>query len=182
MKIYEYHSRNKHPGRQLWIEHDQSRLRRRVNQNQTQVVFSRKKITQEGRVLVNLLNTDAVREKALAKKNLSSLGQEREITFASNGTMQTATIIMPINKSLLPKGMSVNDAKIAYYNPVSGDWEIQNNSQAQGDNITVMSRTFHLPPRRSFRRRQSDPMLRLPNPAKTNQVTIVHSWAERSTH
>ncbi len=75
--------------------------------------------------------SDATRKTALLRKNLTLLGSEVEFTMSS-GTLASATIYVPFDASLIPAGYTTANVRVAYYNPSTGLWEIQDNVTVQG--------------------------------------------------
>ncbi len=92
-------------------------------------------VTQSAKININPLPSDAGgrRGSAMARQNLQSLGAGRDIVMVSSGSLKQATLTLPIDPSLLPKGLTLSQARIAYFNAATGVWEVQPNARLVGN-------------------------------------------------
>ncbi|OGS04433.1 MAG: hypothetical protein A3J70_00875 [Elusimicrobia bacterium RIFCSPHIGHO2_02_FULL_61_10] len=107
----------------------------RVWQGRTQVVVMPGQMSGEGRMGINALGSDAGRRNALNEQNLMLLGEEMDFTLSS-GSLNRATVLLAYDGGLIPQGLGLSQARIAYFNPSTGRWEVQENVAVQGDLLT----------------------------------------------
>ncbi len=91
-------------------------------------------VTHSAQITINALPPDVNgrRATAMTRQNLRSLGAGRDIVMVSSGVLKGATLTLPIDPSLLPKGVTMAQARIAYFN-ATGAWEIQQNVRVVGN-------------------------------------------------
>lgn len=106
----------------------------------------------------------AKRQEAMKRKNILAVGEGREFTFTSSGTMARALVTLPFDRGLMPRGAQLSQLRIAYYNPYSGEWEIQENTGVAGDVLQCEVTHFSL----------YAPVLALPSPSAAKPETYAY--------
>ncbi|MFA6004705.1 MAG: fibronectin type III domain-containing protein, partial [Elusimicrobiota bacterium] len=72
---------------------------------------------------------------ALKRQGLVSLGAGRDIVMTSSGTLNSATLVLPFDPSLLPAGRDLSNVRIAYFNPATNAWELQEAAVVWGNTV-----------------------------------------------
>jgi len=125
---------------------------------------------------ITALSADGARNEALAKKNLILLGSEMDFTLSS-GSLSGATISLPYDANKVPAGLSVLEAKVAYYNLSTQEWEVQGNVTLQADllvstvtHFSIYAPVIELPPLAT----EVSDLYVYPNPAVGSDSPVIH--------
>jgi len=106
-------------------------------------------------ILANALTDDATleilpaplvgqseRDEALSRQNLVPIGEAKEINLTTQGTLESATLILPFDSTMIPSLHSVNQARLARYNPQQSAWEVQEEPEINGNTLKVQVTGF----------------------------------------
>jgi hypothetical protein len=88
-----------------------------------------------------------VRNTALKRQNLKSLGLGREFTIDNPQAMKNAIITIPFDRSQIPSGRDLTHIRIAYFNSDTRSWELQSNTKVIQDRAesAVSHFSFYMP-------------------------------------
>lgn len=114
-----------------------------------EVIINPGMLDQEVSLKIHPETSDAsgVRKTALKRQNLKSLGLGREFTIDNPQAMKNAVITIPFDRSQIPSGRDLTHIRIAYFNPDTRSWEIQNNTKVIQDRAecAVSHFSFYMP-------------------------------------
>jgi hypothetical protein len=79
---------------------------------------------------------------ALKRQNLVPVGAGRDIVMSSSGSLNAATLVLPFDPALIPRGRDTSDVRIAYFNPAANAWELQEGAVIWANTVQTQVRHF----------------------------------------
>jgi chitodextrinase len=145
------------------------------------VVVPPNRITSDAQINIAAPTLDGAtrRETALKQQSLKGLDAGREIMFTSSGTLASAIVVLPFDPALLPSGLGLDRVRVAYFNPATGAWEVQEKATVVGNTVQTVVNHFSLYAPVALLP-SATPGLRnayaYPNPAIRDQVPTIRAF------
>jgi len=100
-------------------------------------------ITQDAQLTIGETPSGAEkRATALVRQNLVALGPAKDFVLKTQGSLTAATIRLPFKRSLIPEGRTIDDARIAFYDPTEDAWEVLDRTIVKGDILETNASHF----------------------------------------